>query len=61
MCGAASFEVNNRLIELIFTVGAWLWPIGVIVTFVQNGTFLGIISIILGVVSYSFAKTRNKY
>ncbi|OGH34542.1 MAG: hypothetical protein A3B38_00025 [Candidatus Levybacteria bacterium RIFCSPLOWO2_01_FULL_36_13] len=61
MFGAASFEVDNKIIEFIFTIGAWLWPIGVIVTFVQNGLVLGFISIVLGIVSYSFAKSRNRY
>lgn len=60
MCAAASFEVDNKTIESIFTLGAWLWPIGVIVTFVQNGWLLGIVAIFLGVVSYSFAKKRGR-
>lgn len=60
MCAAASYEADNKYIELFFTLGAWLWPIGIVVTFLQNGWLLGVVSIILGMVSYSFAKTRNR-
>lgn len=60
MCGAASYETDNKYMEFLLTGGGWLWPVGVIVTFFQNGWLLGIVSIFLGFVSYSFAKTRNK-
>lgn len=60
MCAAASREADNKFIELILLFGSWLWPVGVVLTFLKNGWVLGLGSIILGFIIYSVAKTRNE-
>lgn len=41
------------------TFGAWLYPIGVVVTFVQNGWKFGLLSIVLGFIAYKLAQDRK--
>ncbi len=56
--GAVGAFTRNKIINLISMLGAWLWPIGVVITFFQSGWKLGLVAIVLGVVAYRFTK-RN--
>jgi len=48
---------NNKISFYISNYGSFLYPIGIIITFIYNGWFWGLISILIGLVAYSYAKS----
>lgn len=56
-CLAALSRANqDKFTYYVGIAGSWLYPVGIIVTFLQNGWRLGILSIIFGFLAYRYAK-----
>lgn len=56
-CLATLSRVNqDKVAYYIGIAGSWLYPVGIIITFLQNGWVLGILSVILGFLAYRYAK-----
>ncbi len=51
-----SRQKNDRLTYLIGLVGSWLYPIGIIYSFIKHGILWGFLSIIIGFIAYKYAK-----
>lgn len=49
---------EEKIISYIGKIGVWLYPIGVIYTFIYNGWFNGILSIPFGFMIYRMAKSK---
>lgn len=55
---AVSFTKKEKIAFYTIALGTWLYPIGIVVTFIQNGWKLGILSIIIGFIAYRYAKHK---
>lgn len=48
---------NNKISFYIGNFGSFLYPVGIIITFIYNGWIWGILSIFIGLMAYSYAKS----
>ena len=47
---------KDRASYVVGNLGSLLYPIGIILTFIQDGWILGILSIIIGFIAYDYAR-----
>ena len=47
---------QDKFSYYIGIIGSWLYPIGIIYTFIFNGWQLGLLSIVIGLIAYRYAK-----
>lgn len=52
-------QQSNTLLTNIGRFGSLLYPLGIVVSFIQNGILWGIASIVVGMMTYSYAKTKR--
>lgn len=52
-----SRDKNDKVISYIGYLSAWLYPIGIIYSFIYHGWIIGLISIVLGYIGYRYAKS----
>lgn len=50
---------ENKTIQNIGRVASLLYPIGIVICFIQNGFLWGVASIVIGMMAYSYAKTKR--
>ena len=51
-----SRTAQDKLSYYIGTIGSWLYPIGIVYTFIFDGWKLGLLSVVLGFIVYRYAK-----
>jgi hypothetical protein len=47
---------QEKITHHIGLFGSWLYPVGIILTFIFNGWVLGLLSIVIGLIAYRYAK-----
>lgn len=51
-----SRDAQDKIGYYIGTLGSWLYPIGIVYTFIFNGWELSLLSVVLGFIAYRYAK-----
>jgi len=56
----ASIKSEKKLIDIIGMTGGWIFIGGVIYSFIKSGWITGIISILIGMAAFGYARDRDK-
>lgn len=49
---------QDKTTYYIGIIGSWIYPVGIMVTFIYSGWLLGLISIVIGIITYQAAKRK---
>lgn len=54
-----TLEKEDKRMRIVGLLGSWVYPIGVIYSFIYHGWLIGLVSIVVGFMAYRYGKARN--